>query len=639
MEVFKTAKWIWVDDNQNADTYGEFFTRFNYKSGRVTCNLSCDSDYVLYVNGKFVASNQYGDFEWYKIYDSIDITDYLNVGENTFAVLVWYFGENTQRYKKANAGVIFEVVSGDEVLAHSCEKVVSRYSKAYKNGLKKFITTQLGYSFSYDSTKEDDWTITGNGCNSSALIKKDCTFFPRPIKKQVLLKKANSKVLKADGNYYLVDLGEETVGLPTFRFSSNTNQKVRVDWGEDLQDGHVRRIIGERDFSFDYVAKTGINDYINYALRISGRYLEIYSENDVDLEYLGIVPQVYEVEEIPYKLNSELDQKIYDLSVNTLKKCMMEHYVDTPWREQCLYAYDSRNQILCGFYAFKNGNKNYARANLKLIGQDRRDDGLLAICYPCGNDLTIPSFSLYYFLTLREYLEHTGDKSLIIDLYPKILSIINTFIANSSDGLVCKFEDVNNWNFYDWTEFMEGRIFQNDEKVPDCVINFLFIIALKCLKEIDEKLGFEFKYDKLISECADKVKKVFFVKERGLFEVNKGKGEFTVLANSLAILASVPTKEESEYICEQIASGNILDCTLSMKILKYQALLLADKEKWASWIISEVRREYSLMVESGCSCVWETIDGAKAFDNAGSLCHGWSAVPVYVYHVLKDYLD
>ena len=117
------------------------------------------------------------------------------------------------------------------------------------------------------------------------------------------------------------------------------------------------------------------------------------------LEYLGVIPQVYEVDEIPFKLKNELDQKIYDLSVNTLKKCMMEHYVDTPWREQCLYAYDSRNQILCGFYAFKNGNKDYAKANLKLIGEDRREDGLLAICYPCGNDLTIPSFSLYYCLS------------------------------------------------------------------------------------------------------------------------------------------------------------------------------------------------------------------------------------------------
>ena len=36
---------------------------------------------------------------------------------------------------------------------------------------------------------------------------------------------------------------------------------------------------------------------------------------------------------------------------------------------------------------------------------------------------------------------------------------------------------------------------------------------------------------------------------------------------------------------------------------------------------------------------WETIDGEKAFENAGSLCHGWSAMPIYYYHTLKEYLD
>lgn len=32
--------------------------------------------------------------------------------------------------------------------------------------------------------------------------------------------------------------------------------------------------------------------------------------------------------------------------------------------------------------------------------------------------------------------------------------------------------------------------------------------------------------------------------------------------------------------------------------------------------------------------VWETADGAVAFNNAGSLCHGWSAIPIYYYQLL-----
>lgn len=54
------------------------------------------------------------------------------------------------------------------------------------------------------------------------------------------------------------------------------------------------------------------------------------------------------------QFDDKLLQKIYDVSVYTLKCCMHEHYEDCPWREQALYTMDSRNQMLCGYYAFKD---------------------------------------------------------------------------------------------------------------------------------------------------------------------------------------------------------------------------------------------------------------------------------------------
>lgn len=117
MKEFKTAKWIWVEDTSLPDTYGEFYNEFMWEDGNAICRLSCDSDYTLFINGQFVASNQYGDFEWYKTYDTINITPYLTAGENTIAVLVWHFGVDSQRYLKAQAGVIFEIISGGKGFA------------------------------------------------------------------------------------------------------------------------------------------------------------------------------------------------------------------------------------------------------------------------------------------------------------------------------------------------------------------------------------------------------------------------------------------------------------------------------------------------------------------------------------------
>ena len=72
-KVFEEAKWIWdVANTQNADEYVEFYRLVSLKSNKnTTIRISCDGDYTLFINGKFVQSNQYGDFEHYKIYDEL----------------------------------------------------------------------------------------------------------------------------------------------------------------------------------------------------------------------------------------------------------------------------------------------------------------------------------------------------------------------------------------------------------------------------------------------------------------------------------------------------------------------------------------------------------------------------------------
>ena len=630
---FITAKWIWVDEKSAPDTYSEFYDEFVWNGGNVNCLLSCDGDYTLYINGHYVASNQYGDYEWYKSYDNIDITPFLKKGKNSIAILVWHFGTDSQRYIKAQAGLIFELQSNGEAVLASGENTRARYSAAYKQGTKKLVTRQLGFSFAYDATQEDDWKFTGKGLQSAVLVDKNCSFVERPTKKLKLLELVHGRVVLSESNHYIIDLGKETVGLISLDFVSSAVQKIMVAWGEDLQDGHVRQRIEHRDFSFDYVAKAGKNEYVNYMLRLGCRYLEIHTEIPIEINNIGLIPQVYPAKEKQVKLDNVLDQKIYNACVNTLKLCMMEHYVDTPWREQCLYVYDSRNQALCGYKAFDGGNADYVRANLKLISQDRREDGLFAICYPCGMDLTIPSFSLYYFMQVNEYLKNTGDITLAQEVYDKLISVLNVFINNRKDGLVLKFEGINHWNFYDWSPYLDGELHGTEDAIPDLMINMLFILALQNLREIALKIGKPFPHEVLLEESKKCTNEAFYDADVGLYSMTVGGSEYTVLGNALAILAGL--KLDKEYVCEKIVNGELSDCSLSMKIFKYDALLATDKEKYQEWVFNEIRREYGKMIEQG-DTVWETIEGASAFDNAGSLCHGWSAIPVYYYTKLKN---
>ena len=630
-KIFQQAKWIWCNENAQTDEYGEFFTPFFWQNGKTICRISCDGDYTLWVNGQFVASNQYGDYEHYKIYDEIDISPWLKNAENKLAVLVWHYGDNSSRYCNLQAGLLFEVENENIILAQSDEKTLCRISKAYKSGNRKKISSQLGFGFAYDATQEDEWKVNPFGFNSSVVVNKVCQMYPRPIKKAVFEKEKSVTVIIRDKGRYLIDLKEETVGLPSLRFVSPKKQNIRIAYGEHIADGGVRF---SEWFGFDYVAKEGKNEYVNYMLRLGCRYLEVFCEEEIEIEYIGIIPQVYPIAVKKKFLAKNIDQKIYDLCKKTLQLCMMEHYVDCPWREQCLYVFDARNQMLCGYYVFENGNREYARSNLKLMSMDKRADGLLSITYPCGIDLTIPSFSLYYFIAIKEYIEHTDDVSLGVEVYEKLISILETFIKERKNDLVYKFEGRNHWNFYDWSEYAEGKLNGEEKAEPDLFINCLFVLALESLRYVCIRTQKPFEYEEMLLRTKQAIKDNFYHTQDGLFSVTKDGKEYTELGNSIAVLCGILSKEENEKICEKLVDVGLIECSLSMKTWKYEALLFCDKERYKELVLDEIRSTYKIMLNAGATSVWETIEGDKAFNKKGSLCHGWSAIPVYYYHQL-----
>ena len=48
-------------------------------------------------------------------------------------------------------------------------------------------------------------------------------------------------------------------------------------------------------------------------------------------------------------------------------------------------------------------------------------------------------------------------------------------------------------------------------------------------------------------------------------------------------------------------------------------------------VFDRIARDWGRMLCEGATTFWETQAGARDFDGAGSLCHGWSAVPIYCY--------
>ena len=640
MSMNELSKWIWRSGLEGNDIYCDFYEEFNYSGeGKLSFKVSADSNYALYINGVWVESGQYPDYPYYKIYDEFDITKFCRAGKNSLAVTVWHYGVYNMSYFPGKPALRYEILSGDSLIAYSKEGTLCRQSVEYESGLCKGITPQLGFSFHYDATAYDGWRLGAlNGFEPAVKVEEELPLSPRPIKKLTVADRVECETLISEnGTHFLYDIGREEVGYLTLKLTSETKQKLLITFGEHIIDGCVRRRISVRDFSVEVTVGAGETVYMNPYRRLGLRYLEVFAESPIAPEYVSVCPVFYPLgRKDGVKLESELDRRIYETCVRTLELCMHEHYEDCPWREQALYCMDSRNQMLCGYYAF--GETEFPRANLKLMSKERREDGLLSICFPTSNPLAIPSFSLHYFSQVWEYYCESKDADFLREIYPKLCSVLKTFTDRIDEsGCAPSFVGKQYWNFYEWSEGLSGNLGSADGLCYEAAMNLMLISAIRRMSDVSSVIGETDVFGGLTDKLIAGVRSRFFKADEGIFYNREDDGRKSELVNALAILAGAVSADEASVIAEKLASpavSALTPATLSMLCFKYDAMIAVDRERYKDVILGDIRVKYGKMLDEGATSFWETEEGASAFANAGSLCHGWSALPIYYYEIL-----
>lgn len=644
MEKWQKPAWIWCNENPKLDEYAEFYDSFNYNGGKVVLRISADSNYAFYINGELCEFDQYTDFPYDKVYDEIDITKHCKKGENHAAFLVWYLGlETAQMYFRGEAALAYEISCDGVVVAKSDETTLSRLSPEYAQHIEQSFTPQLSYSFYYLANQENNWRMGDlQGFNNSVKVDQQLPLRPRPCKKLELWEEVVAKPVKSLSDTEVIyDLGAECAGFFKIELVADSTQKLDINFTERLILGDVPNIIGPRDFSIHYHTKIGENSYMNPLRRIACRFFKVISEKPLGDIKISVVPTMYPVDINPQpKGLREVDKILYEKCINTLRLCMHEHYEDCPWREQALYTMDSRNQMLCGYYAF--GEYEFPRANLQLIAGDNRPDGLLSICYPASCRLVIPSFSLHYFVQCEEYFRHSGDLSLIREVYPKLKSLMGIFLSNMKDGLCTQFYGEDYWNFYEWTDMFSGGYTIGEINScmgkPDLLLNTLLSIALQSMEKMEAAMGLDNGYGKIAADLNRRIKETFYDEKDNSFFTIEGEGKsYTELGQAWAILCGAIEGEAAEKLAERLtwSYNGFVRSSLSMMCYKYDAALKMNRERYKDWVLWDIEKTYSAMVHSEDTTLWEYERGA-GIANAASLCHGWSAMPLYYMHILGD---
>ncbi len=720
--TFAYCKWLWNTNTRTEPTenqyvqFIDYFTVNENEDSKVYLNISADSEYVVWINGKFAGYGQYADYSDYKVYDKLDISDlvYKNGDRNTLAVLNYHQGRNSFVYRRGLPGILYGITSNDNICLASSSNAICRTAPDYRSGTVELTTPQLSFVFEYDANKYDSWNAEGyvpsfeGECSFSNAFsyENDKDLYIRPIEKLVICDRAKTSIVSQglfklnentqpkttagymqyaylsfleleklaqvapltklpndkgirfssqtndDGIYVVLDMGREESGIFDFEIEAPQGTEIKIAYGEQLNDLRVRAYVGTRNFSGKFICSGNKDSFIHYIKRMGCRYIQLYvAANEFNLYYAGVRPTNYPVNyKGSFKCNDSLHNKIYDVCLRTLLLCMHEHYEDCPWREQSLYAMDSRNQMLCGYYAF--GEYKFARESIRMLGLGQRKDGLLEICAPTTASITIPSFTLIWVTQLQEYVLYSGDISFAKEMWEHAEQIIRSFwMMSRGNDLLEPLYDTQYWNFYEWADGLSGDNSlsslrdRNNKLNYDAPLNAFYYMALRSSVSLCKVLAENYKgeskfrdleawYEMLATGVKNAFNQTFWDGEKGVYcsyTVNGEKQHYAELTNALAIYAGLVPEDKKEKVANSLTvECGLVPITLSYSIFKYEALLNTS-ESYSKYVFDDITEKWGYMLYNNATTFWETIKGPWDFSNAGSMCHGWSAIPVIIY--------
>lgn len=688
------AKWLMPGPLVGAkNVTSEFRVAFAAKdAGEARLAIAADTVYAVELNGQTVVETaRLPNVPPLRFYDVLTFPG-VRRGMNELRIRNYYQGMNSTQYIKGDPGVAF-VLESTGVRMTSGENVEWRLLPGDRAEGVPIQTIQLGFSFEHDAAKQPmPWRmLTPAECEHRADASP---LARRPVAPSVTLPAVKGRVVAEgvlDGSaepdlvakgmdatamtpcslgspvyrrhfgrgfYYLIDIGREETGLLDLELDTDEGVVVDIGHAEHAENGRIQALVGARRFAGRYRAKDGRQTWTRWQRRIAGRFIQLHVrgvKTHFVLHRATLKPVIREIVERPAPKGLNLRQTtIWNTAVRTLRLSMHEHYEDCPWREQGLYANDARNQILCGRFAFED-DAAFALHSLSLFSMGLHDDGWLELCMPAKLPITIPSFTFCWCMSLADCLRLYGPSKELARLLPTARVILDHHLRGLEDGLLPSVRNRRNWYFYDWSEglanedwaWLGGKEKDGDpakswEKRFDAPLNLMFLMALEADAEVAEKFGegvSAARWRAAATNLRLRIRERFWCESAQCFDtyygVQKQRNRHE-LTQSLAILAGVVPEGKVKSIAEKLsAPSEWIKTTLSQSLYKFEALAMAGPI-YGQRARKSMEATWGAMLDAGATSFWEMEEGWRAFEGAGSLCHGWSAVPVYFYSMHPD---
>ncbi|WP_299012526.1 alpha-L-rhamnosidase C-terminal domain-containing protein [uncultured Polaribacter sp.] len=570
------AKWIWQAEDGPSNTWMSFRKTITIDEipDVVEANIAVDSKFWLWVNGEMVifegglsrGPSQAGDWNrkqkitptnsWF---DTLNIQPYLKKGENTIAILVWYWGRETHKgthIDSGKGGLLFSSQIGNQiVVSDKTWKAIQH--PAYNNSIPPASKAIVQYSVEFDAQKSmQDWSENAwysanfNDTNWTSAVEKG-KLGVKPwynVEKNIvphlvnhgLQNYKNHNALKfpfvSDGKTIKAKLAFNKQITPYLEIEAKAGDTIFI-----TTDNRLNRI------NATYITKKGKQSFESFSWM-----------NGNEIKYT--IPKGVKVNALKYRWMSvgemagkfEIDDPFYNrlwwMGNNTLFVCARDNFMDCPDRERALWIGDVADQVGYLFYAMDNAGRQLLK---KAILQTTAfsENGVMGALGPLRVRELVAQTLQFIAQGIWPYYLNTGDKETLEKAYPFVYDYLALF-PMQENGLpeyrLRKSPDA--WDWVDW-----GVKKTADKKPIQMAFYYLALSEAKKMAEVLGKTKDIKWYEERMKTMKPAFEKAYW--KDGFYSSNKEKLKDD-RANAIAIVSGIANPKYYNQIVDNVLIPN-----------------------------------------------------------------------------------
>lgn len=630
------AKWIWQQEDGPSNTWMSFrkSVTLDEVPNQVEALISVDSKFWLWINGEMVlfegglsrGPSQAGDWDrknnitpsnsWF---ETVNIQPYLKKGENTIAILVWYWGRETHKGTHVDSkkgGLLFSANIGEQkVVSDASWKAIQH--PAYDNTIEPASKAIVQYSVQYNAQKAmNDWS--DKAWYTEDFSDKD---WPSAIEKGIagtapwynleknFVPKLVNHGLQDYANHTELNLpftskGQTVICKLPFNKQITPYLEIESKAGDTIfiTTDNVRNRINAT-----YITKEGVQSFESFSWM-----------NGHEIKYT--IPAGVKVKALKYRWMSvgemvgkfEVDdpfyQRLWQMGNNTLFVCARDNFMDCPDRERALWIGDVADQVGYLFYSMDNAGRQLLK---KAILQTTAfsENGVMGALGPLRVRELVAQSLQFIAQGIWPYYLNTGDKETLEKAYPFVYDYLALF-PMQENGLpeYRRGKSPDSWDWVDW------GIKETEDKEP--IQMAFYYLALKEAKKMAEVLGKEDDI-KWYSNRMETMKPAFDKEywKNGFYSTNPAKLKDD-RANAIAIVSGIANPDYYNQIVDNVLIPNKFSSP-HFEWIAEEAMCMAGRHKES---LQRMKAQYQSQVDKeSMSTLYEM------FPNGGSYNHAWNA--------------